>query len=101
MALKLHESFVIHSGPWLREQVIKPYGMTVTSAANHLQVTKSALTQTLDGNARLTPLMATLFEKVFGISAATVLRMQLSHNLTKAKLKESSISISRVPSLTN
>ena len=87
MAVKLHESFAIHLGPWLREQVIKPYGMTVTSAANHLQVTKSALTQMLDGNARLTPLMAMRFEKAFGISAATLLRMQLSHDLTKAKLK--------------
>lgn len=93
----MHESFAIHPGPWLREQVIKPYGMTVTSAANHLQVTRSALTQMLDGNARLNPLMAIRFEKAFGISAATLLRMQLSHDLTKAKLKESSISISRVP----
>lgn len=97
MSVDLHESFAIHPGPWLREQVIKPYGMTIPIAADHLQVTRSVLSRMLNGNARLTPIMATRFEKAFGISAATLLRMQLSHDLTKAKLKESSISISRVP----
>ena len=96
MAVELHERFAIHPGPWLRELVIKPYGMTVTSAAGYLQVARSALTRVFDGNARLTPLMAMRFEKAFGISAATLLRMQLSHDLAKAKLEASSI-ISRVP----
>nr|WP_090479129.1 HigA family addiction module antitoxin [Qipengyuania nanhaisediminis] len=97
MAVELHESFAIHPGPWLREHLIKSYGMTVPSAADHLQVTRSALTRMLDGNARLTPLMAMRFEKAFGISAAALLRMQLSHDLAKAKLEASSIIISRVP----
>ena len=97
MAVELHESFAIRPGPWLRDQVIKPYGMTVTNAADHLQVTRSALSRLLNGNARLTPLMAMRFEKAFGILAASLLRMQLSHDLTKAKLKASSINISRVP----
>ncbi|MBX7541711.1 HigA family addiction module antitoxin [Qipengyuania sphaerica] len=97
MRVKLHESFAIHPGPWLRDQVIKPYGMTVTSAADHLQVTRSALNRVMNGNARLTPLMAMRFEKAFGISAATLIRMQLWHDLTQAKLKASSLSISRVP----
>ena len=97
MAIELHESLAIHPGPWLRDQVIKTYGMTVKSAADHLQVTRSELSRVLNGNARLSPLMALRIEKAFGVSAATLLRMQLSHDLTKAKLKASSISISRVP----
>ena len=97
MSVDLHESFAIHPGPWLREQVIKHYGMTITSAAAHLQVTRAALTRVLDGNARLTPLIALRFEKAFGISAPTLLRMQLSHDLAKAKRKAASIRISRVP----
>ena len=96
MAVKLDDRFAIHPGPWLREEVIKPYRKTVADAAAHLEVTKSALSTVLNGNARLTPLMAIRFEKAFGISAATLLRMQLSHDLAKAKLKASSISISRV-----
>lgn len=97
MAVELHESFAIHPGPWLREHVIKPHEMTVTGAAAQLRVTRSALTRLLYGNTRLSPLMAIRFEKAFGNSAATLLRMQLSHDLTKAKLKTSTISISRVP----
>lgn len=51
MTVELHESFAVHPGPWLYEQVIKPYGMTVTSAAVHLQVTRSALSKVMNGNA--------------------------------------------------
>lgn len=97
MAIELHESFAIHPGPWLREQVLKPHGMTVSGGADHLQVARPTLSRVLNGSTRLTPLMAIRFEKAFGVSAATLLRMQLSHGLTKAKLKASSISISRVP----
>lgn len=97
MAVKLHKSFAIHPGPWLREQVIKPYQMTVTSVADHLQVARPTLSRVLNGNTRLTPLMAIRFEKAFGISASTLLRMQLSHDLTNAKQKASPISICRVP----
>ena len=97
MAIELHESFAIHPGPRLREHVLKPHGMTVSGGADHLQVARPTLSQVLNGNTRLTPFMAIRFEKAFGVSAATLLRMQLSHDLTKAKLKASSISISRVP----
>ena len=51
MAVELHERFAIHPGPWLREQVIKAHGMTVTSAADHLEVTRSALSKVMNGNA--------------------------------------------------
>jgi addiction module HigA family antidote len=97
MAIELHESFAIRPGPWLREHVIKPHEMTVTGAATQLRITRSALSRVLNGNARFSPLLALRFEKAFGDSAATLRRMQLSHDLTKAKLKASSISISRVP----
>ena len=69
MAIELHESVAIHPGPWLRDQVIKTSGMTVTSAADHLQVTRSELRRVLNGKARLSPLMALRIDKAFGISA--------------------------------
>lgn len=43
MEVELHDSFALHPGPWLREQVLKPYRMTEADAADHLQVTLSAL----------------------------------------------------------
>lgn len=97
MAIKLHESFAIHPGPWLLEEIVKPYGMTVSSAAEHLKVTRPALSRVLNGKASLTPGMAIRFEKAFGISAATILRMQSAHDLAEAKQKASMIVVKRVP----
>lgn len=97
MAIKLHDSFAIHPGPWLLEEIVKPYGMTVSSAANHLKVTRPALSRLLNGKAALTPGMAIRFEKAFGISAATMLRMQASHDLVRAKLEAVAIHVKRVP----
>lgn len=42
MAVKLHNSFAIHPRPRLGEQAIKAYEMTVSRAADHLKVIRSA-----------------------------------------------------------
>ena len=96
MAIKLHESFAMHPGPWLLDEIVKPFGMTVSSAAAHLQVTRPALSRLLNGHAALTPVMALRFEKAFGISAATMLRMQSAHDLAQAKLVSTAINIERL-----
>jgi hypothetical protein len=33
MAITLHDSFAIHPGPWLFEEIVKPYNMTVSATA--------------------------------------------------------------------
>ena len=76
MAIKLHDSFAIHPGPWLLEEIVKPYNMNVSSTADHLKVTRPALSRLLNGRAALTPEMAIRFEKAFGVRADTLLRMQ-------------------------
>ena len=96
MAITLHQSFAIHPGPWLLEEIVKPYNMTVSSTAEHLQVTRPALSRVLNGRAALTPDMAIRFEKAFGISAATMLRMQSAHDLAQAQSGAEAISIKRV-----
>lgn len=97
MAIKLHDSFAIHPGPWLLEEIVKPYGMNVSSAADHLKVTRPALSRVLNGRAALSPEMAIRFEKAFGISAATILRMQSAHDLVQAKNDAKAIKVDRVP----
>ncbi|MDZ4140255.1 MULTISPECIES: HigA family addiction module antitoxin [Erythrobacter] len=96
MAIKLHDSFAIHPGPWLLEEIVKPYNMNVSSTADHLKVTRPALSRLLNGRAALTPEMAIRFEKAFGISAATMLRMQSAYDLAQAKSGSETISIERV-----
>lgn len=97
MADKLHESFAIHPGPWLLEEIVKPYNLNVSSTADHLRVKRSDLSRLLNGRAALTPEMAIRFEKAFGISALTMMRMQLDHDLAQAKLRDETVIIGRLP----
>lgn len=86
MALKLHPSLYTHPGPWLMRQVVEPYGMTVTQTAAHLGVSRQNMSLLLNGHASLTAIMALRFEKAFGISADTLLRMQVGYDLAQVKL---------------
>lgn len=79
MAIRLHDSFMVHPGPWLRTEIVEAHGMTVGAAAGWLRVTRQALSALLNGRAALTAEMATRFEKAFGLDAATALRMQSAH----------------------
>lgn len=85
MAIKLHASFAVHPGPWLRAELVDPRGLSVTDLALHLGVTRQAVSTLLNGNAGLSADMAIRFEKLFGISADTLIRMQVAHDLARAR----------------
>ena len=93
MAIKLHDSFAMHPGSWLRNEIIEAQGLSVTDAASHLGVTRQALTNLLTGKAGLSAEMAIRFEKVFGTRAQTLLKMQLSHELAQARANEDGIKV--------
>ena len=93
MAIKLHPSFSIHPGGWLRSEIIEAHGLSVTNAAHHLGVTRQALTNLLTGKAGLSAEMAIRFEKVFSIRAETLLRMQLNHDLARARTMVDNIQV--------
>ena len=40
MTIKLHPSFAVHPGRWLRAELVEPYGLSVTEAAQKLRVTR-------------------------------------------------------------
>lgn len=85
MAIKLHPSLHIPTGVWLRDEVVKPHGLTVTGLAARLRVTRPALSNLLNGKAGLSAEMALRFEKAFGISADTLMRMQTAYDLANAR----------------
>jgi addiction module HigA family antidote len=85
MALKMHPSLFVHPGPWLRRTYLDHLGMTVTDAAAHLGVSRQNISMLLNGHASLTAMMALRFEKAFGISAETLLRMQAGYDLAQAR----------------
>lgn len=95
MGITLHRSLAVHPGEWLRIELVVPAGLSVTVAAARLRVTRQAASALLNGRAALSAEMAIRFEKLFGISADTLMRMQASHDLAKARQHADSIDIKR------
>jgi addiction module HigA family antidote len=93
MAIKLHSSFAVHPGLWLRAEIVEPAGLSVTALAERLHVTRQAASNLLNGNAGLSAEMAIRFEKAFGIKADTLMRMQAAHELAEARAREGEIQV--------
>ena len=93
MAIKLHSSFVIHTGEWLRTESVKPHGLNGTLAADKLGVTRQAMG---NGKTGLSADMAIGFEKAFGLSTDTLARMQTTPDLVPARTHEKDIMVERV-----
>jgi len=93
MAIKLHHSIAVHPGVWLRTEIVEPADLNVTAAAERLHVTRQAMSNLLNGNAGLSAEMAIRFEKAFGVSAATLMRMQAAHELARARAHEDDIEV--------
>ena len=97
MALKMHRTLAVHPGTWLKEEMVVPYGVTITDLAERFGVSRPPLSNLLNGKAGLSPDMAIRFEKAFGVSAATLLRMQASYDLARAEQMAGSIKVDRIP----
>ncbi|MGO4175527.1 HigA family addiction module antitoxin [Bosea sp. TAF32] len=96
MGIKLHASFAVHPGEWLRSELVEPYGLNVTVAAEKLKVTRQAMSNLLNSKAGLSAEMAIRFEKAFGVRADTLLRMQAVYDLAQARGHEKEIIVERV-----
>jgi antitoxin HigA-1 len=96
MAIKLHPSFAVHPGLWLRSEIVDPHGLSVTETAARLHVTRQAMSALLNGHAGLSAEMAIRFEKAFGLNADTMLRMQAAFDLAQVRAREREIVVNRV-----
>jgi antitoxin HigA-1 len=84
-----------HPGAFVRSEIIEPENLSVTEAAKVLGITRSALSTFLHGHASLSPEMALRIEKAFGIRMDTLMRMQNSFDIAKARLRENEIKVDR------
>jgi len=96
MAIKLHPSFAIHPGEWLREEIVEPSGLNVTELADHLDVSRQSISKLLNSRQGLSADMAIRFEKAFGLKAETLMRMQAAHELAEARAHEDEIEVEKV-----
>ena len=73
-----------HPGEILREDIIKPLGLTVTEAARHLGVTRKTLSALLNCKTSLSPTMAMRIARATKTSPESWLYMQAKLNLWNA-----------------
>jgi antitoxin HigA-1 len=82
-----------HPGEIIREDCLKPLGLTVTAAAEALGVTRKALSDLLNGHSGVSPEMAIRLEKVGWSTADHWLRMQLQRDLWEARRRAVKIKV--------
>lgn len=80
-----------HPGETLREDILPALGLTVTEAARHLGVTRSALSRVLNGRAAISPDMALRLEAWLGVErgarAELWLAQQMAYDIWRARQK--------------
>lgn len=84
-----------HPGGFVKHEILKPLGLSVTEAADALGVTRPALSALLNERAHLSPEMALRIEKAFGVSMETLMRMQNSYDIAQARKREGEIKVER------
>lgn len=93
MAIKMHPSLHVHPGDWLKTEIVEAHGLNVNEAADHLGVTRQTVSRLFNGHQSLTADMAIRFEKVFGVKADTMLRMQIGYDLANAREHEAELEV--------
>ena len=85
-----------HPGDFIRTEIIKPAGLSVTAAASALRVSRPALSSLLNGKAALSGEMALRIEKAFGVKMDTLMRMQSAYDIAQTRKREKKIHVRRV-----
>ena len=84
-----------HVGGFVKHEIVTPLNLTVTDAAKALGVTRPALSGLLNEHVGLSPEMALRIEKAFGVSMDTLMRMQNSYDIAKARKGAKAIKVQR------
>ncbi len=82
-----------HPGEVLREDVIKPLGLTVTEAARNLGVTRKTLSALINCRAAMSPEMAVRIGKATKTSPQSWLYMQAKLDLWNAQRKAAKVEV--------
>lgn len=72
-----------HPGGIVLRDCIEPLGLTITEAAGALGVTRTTLSELVNGKRGISPEMAVRLSKVFGGSAESWLLQQAQYDLTR------------------
>ncbi len=74
-----------HPGEFIRDMYLAPYGLSVRSLAESLNVSASTLARIVNGQSGISPEMALRLSKAIGRSPESWLAMQHNHDLWQAR----------------
>jgi addiction module HigA family antidote len=94
MAMHMHNP--PHPGEVIRALCIEPLGLSVTSAAKALRVTRKTLSELLNGKSGVSPEMALRLSLAFGTTAESWLSQQMQYDLWKARRKQKKLKVRRL-----
>ena len=84
-----------HPGAIVREECLKPLGLSVTAAAKGLGITRKALSEFINEHSGVSAEMAVRLEKAGWSTAETWLRLQLSYDLWHMQKRASKIKVTK------
>ena len=84
-----------HVGAFVREEILDELGLSVTKAAEILDVRRATLSDLVNEKASLTPEMALRIEKAFDVSMDMLLKMQAWHDTVVMRLHADTIDVKR------
>jgi addiction module HigA family antidote len=75
----------VHPGAILREDVLKEMNLSITKAAENLQVSRKQLSEVVNEGAAISAEMAVRLEDAFGITAEFWLDIQKAYDIWRVK----------------
>lgn len=75
----------VHPGAVLREDILKEMKLSITKAAENLQVSRKQLSEVVNEGAAISAEMAVRLEEAFGVHAEFWLDMQKAYDIWKVK----------------
>lgn len=85
-----------HPGDILRTLCLEPLGVTVTDAAQALNVSRKTLSAILNGRAGITPEMAVRLSIAFDTTPESWLNQQMQYDLWRAEKRRRSLKVARL-----
>jgi antitoxin HigA-1 len=94
MSMRMHNP--PHPGEVIRELCLKPLGLSVTDAAKHLDISRKALSELLNGRVGISPEMAVRLSIAFDTTSESWLTMQMEYDLWRVEKKRPKLKIKKI-----
>lgn len=84
-----------HPGTFVREEIIEPLDLSISKAAEILDVRRPTLSDLINGKASLSPEMALRLEKAFDVNMEMLLKMQAWFDAAQMRSRANDIPVER------